>query len=89
MSLAQKLDPVAQIGRSGITPELTESVAETFNTRELVKINIQKSCAEDGRTMAEMLAERTHSQPVQVIGRKIVLYKPAKRPEDRKIELPR
>ena len=35
-----------------------------------------------------MLAERTHSQVVQVIGRKIVLYRPAKEEKKRKIILP-
>ena len=38
--------------------------------------------------IAQILAERTHSQVVQVIGRKIVLYRPAKDEAKRKILLP-
>ena len=38
--------------------------------------------------MAAVLAERTRSEVVQVIGRKIVLYKPAKDEAQRKIVLP-
>ena len=38
--------------------------------------------------MAEVLAERTRSQIVQVIGKKIVLYREGKN-EKKKIELPR
>jgi RNA-binding protein len=44
-----------------------------------------KNCADDPRDLGEMLAERTRSQVVRVIGRKIVLYKQAKKP---KIVLP-
>ena len=39
------------------------------------------------RQMAEVLAERTHAQVVQVIGRKIVLYREGKK-EKKKIILP-
>ena len=59
-----------------------------LDARELIKINVLKNCADDPRAIAEMLAERTHSQVVQVIGKKIVLYKEGKN-EKKKIELPR
>ena len=85
--LAMTIDPVFQIGKSGLTPEVTEAVRETFNTRELVKVAVLKNCLEDPRQMAEALADRTGSQLVQVIGKKIVLYQESK--EHKKIELPR
>ncbi len=85
--LAMNLEPVFQIGKGGLGPEVTEAVSETFNTRELVKISVLKNCMEDPRQMAEVLADRTHSQVVQVIGRKIVLYKENK--DHKKIELPK
>lgn len=85
--LAMTIDPVFQIGKSGLTPEVTEAVRETFNTRELIKIGVLKNCFEAPREMAEMLAERTGSQVVQVIGKKIVLYKESK--DHKKIELPK
>lgn len=73
--LAMNLTPVFQIGKAGLTPEVTEAVRETFHTRELVKIGVLKNCMDDPREMAEMIAERTGSQVVQVIGKKLVLYK--------------
>lgn len=85
--LAMNLEPVFQIGKSGLTPEVTEAVREAFNTRELVKLGILKNCVEDPRQMAQMIADRTGSQVVQIIGKKIVLYKESK--EHKKIELPR
>lgn len=85
-SLASCINPVFQIGKSTVTPELTEAVRECFNTHELVKINVLKNCGDDIREMACVLAERTGSELVEVIGRKFVLYKQDK--DNPKIELP-
>ena len=87
--LAMNLDPVFQIGKASLTPEVTQAVAEALEARELIKITVLKNCLDDGRFIADVLAERTHSQVVQVIGRKIVLYRPAKDEAKRKIVLPK
>ena len=85
--LAMNIDPVFQIGKGSLTPEVTDAVSEAFNNRELIKVAVLKNCADDPRALGEMLAERTHSQLVQVIGKKIVLYKENK--DNKKIELPK
>jgi len=85
-SLANSLEPIFQIGKSSLTPEFTAAVAEAFNTRELVKVAVLKNCMDDPKEIAEMLAGRTRSQVVQVIGRKIILYKESK--ENKKTILP-
>ena len=77
-----------QIGRTGLTPEVTASVEEALAARELVKVNVQKNDPEDLRETAATLAERTRSQVVQVIGRKIVLYRQGKE-NRKKITLPK
>lgn len=87
--LAMNIDPIMQIGKSTLTPELTEAVCEAIDKRELVKIHVLKNCMDDPNEMAQILAERTHSTVVQVIGKKIVLYKQAPDKKNRKIELPR
>lgn len=86
--LAMTIEPIFQIGKASLTPEVTQAVSEALEARELVKITVLKNCLDDGRSIAEVLAERTHSQVVQVIGRKIVLYRPAKEEAKRKIVLP-
>lgn len=86
--LAITMDPIFQIGKSSVTPELTAAIAEALEARELIKITVLKNCLDDGRSIAEVLAERTRSEVVQVIGKKIVLYKPAKDEAKRKIVLP-
>ena len=74
-SLASTMEPIYQIGKSGISPELTKGVDEALEARELIKINVLKNCMDDPKEMAFVLAERTKSQVVQVIGKKIVLYR--------------
>ena len=86
--LAMTMDPILQLGKGGLTPENTASVDEALAARELIKINVLQNCLEDSRQMAETLAERTRSQVVQVIGRKIVLYREGK-DDKQKIVLPK
>ncbi len=85
-SLASSLDPLFQIGKGSVTPEVIEAISEAFNNRELLKIAVLKNCMDDPRAIAEVVAERTRSQVVHVIGKKIVLYKPDKK--NPKIVLP-
>ena len=85
--LAMDIDPIMQIGKLSITPENIEAVSEVFHTHELIKITILKNCTDDPKEIAETVAARTRSQVVQVIGKKIVLYKPFK--ENPKIILPK
>lgn len=77
MKLAAGETAVFQIGKAGLTPEVTEAVSEALSARELVKIGVLKNCFDDLRGLAETLAARTRSQVVTVIGRKIILYRPS------------
>lgn len=86
-SLAMTMDPIFQIGKSSVTPELVAAIGEALNARELIKINVLQNCLDDPREMAQLLAERTRSVVVQVIGKKIVLYKEGK-DDKKKIVLP-
>ena len=86
--IAMTTEPIFQIGKSSVTPELTAAIAEALEARELIKITVLKICLDDGKSIAQVLAERTRSEVVQVIGKKIVLYKPAKDESRRKIVLP-
>ena len=86
--LAMNLDPIFQIGKNSMTPEVTKAIQEALDARELIKSSVLKNCADDPRALAEVIAERTRSQVVQVIGKKIVLYKEGK-DKHKKIELPK
>ncbi|MDR3894221.1 MAG: ribosome assembly RNA-binding protein YhbY [Blautia sp.] len=86
-SLAMTMDPILQIGKSSLTPENTASVAEALEARELIKINVLQNCTDDKKQNGEVKAKKTKYQVVQVIDKKIVLYKEGKK-EKKKIFLP-
>ena len=85
--LAMELDPIFQVGKNSVTPKNVAAIEEAFNRRELIKIAVLKNCLDDPGEIARVIAERTHSQVVQVIGKKIVLYRPDK--DKPKIILPK
>ena len=84
--LAQTMEPIFQIGKNSLTPENTKAIA--LEAIELIKISVLLNCMDDPKELAALVGERTRSQVVQVIGKKIVLYKEGK-DEKKKIELPR
>ncbi len=86
-SISSTYDPIFQIGKGSITPELCEAVNEALTARELIKLSVLKNCADDPHTIAQILAERTRSEVVHVIGKKIVLFRQNPKKEDRKISL--
>ena len=87
-SLAMTMDPIFQMGKARLTPENTTAIAEALEARELIKISVLQNCMDDPKELAQMVAERTKSQVVQVIGKKIVLYKEGKE-NKKKIMLPK
>ncbi|MBU5458825.1 ribosome assembly RNA-binding protein YhbY [Anaerostipes sp. MSJ-23] len=86
-SLAMKIDPIFNIGKGSLSPELIAGVRDALEARELIKVGVLQNCMDDPKQLAEVLAERTRSQVVQVIGKKIVLYKESK--NHKRIELPK
>ena len=87
--LAMNIDPIMQIGKSSLTDEVVTAVSEAMEPRELIKISVLKNCVDDPKIIANEVAGLTRSEVVQVIGKKIVLYKQADEPKNRKINLPK
>jgi len=74
-SAAHHLEPIINVGKDSLTPEVTAAVDEALEARELIKIGVLKNCFDDPGEIAQMVADRTHSQVVQVMGKKITLYR--------------
>ena len=72
-SLANTIDPIFQIGKASLTPEIIEALDAALEKRELIKVSV-------------LIGERTHSQVVKVIGKKMIFFRPAKK--NSKIKLP-
>lgn len=89
-SLAMNMDPIYQVGKASLTTEIIDGIRQALDARELIKVSVLKNCADDPKEIAQVVAERTRSQIVQVIGKRIVLYKPSTDPKKKnKIELPK
>lgn len=74
-SAAHHLDPLIHVGKESLTPEVTAAIDEALEARELIKIGVLKNCFDDPREIAETVAKRTKSEVVQVMGKKITLYR--------------
>jgi len=85
-SLAMTMDPIFQIGKSSMTPSLTQALDAALEKRELIKVSVLKNCIDDPKEIASVIAERTHSNVVKVIGKKMIFYRKAKK--NPKIKLP-
>lgn len=72
---AHALDPVVIIGGQGLTPAVLREIDASLKGHELIKVKV---AGEDRETRALMLSEicaATGAEPVQSIGRMLVLYR--------------
>lgn len=83
--LAQKLDPVVQIGKGGITDSVLGSIDLVLDKRELVKIRLLPNSLLDTQSAMEQLCGGLNADPVQQIGSVIVVYKKSKRKDAKHI----
>ena len=86
-ALAHHLNPIFQVGKSGVTSDMVQGVRDALEKRELIKISILQNNEDDKNEVAETLATRTGAELVQLIGHTIVLYKQSSKEKYRKIEL--
>ena len=85
--LAHNLDPLFQLGKSGLTENFIKQVEEALETKELIKIKILQNCDLDPTETANEIVEELNAEFVQSIGSKFVVYKESKK--NKKIELPK
>ena len=76
-SLANNIDPIFQIGKASLTPEIIEALDAALEKRELIKVSVLKNCIDDPKEIASVIAERT---------KKMIFYRKAKK--NPKIKLP-
>lgn len=88
-SLGSTMDPIVQIGKTGVSGALLDSTKDALIARELIKVKVLQNCSEDPKVALAELASAADAELVQVIGRNGLLYKRNRDPEKKKkIELP-
>lgn len=75
--LGHHLQPVVMIGKEELSATLMASVEEALASHELIKVKLQEGCMLDRREVAEQLAKATGAQVAQILGKTILLYRPA------------
>lgn len=73
-SLAQKLEPVLSLGKSGASDAFLKSLDEALEQHELVKIRFA-AFKDERKTLAPQLAAKTKSHLVWVLGHIAVFYR--------------
>lgn len=76
-ALANGIDTILTVGKDGIGENLVRQASDALEARELVKGQVLENALISARDAADVLAPRTRSEVVQVIGRKFVLYRPS------------
>lgn len=78
-SLANTYDPIVQIGKEGITPNLIKSTWDALEARELIKVQVLKNAPYEAREACEMLCEKVHAEPVLCVGYRFIIYRRARK----------
>lgn len=82
-SMANTVDAIFQIGKEKITDNMIEMLSDALEARELIKGTVLKNSGLTARQAIEELCLRLKAEPVQAIGKKVVIYRESK--ENKKI----
>ena len=83
--LANPLDAVYQIGKDGLTENVVKQISDALEARELIKITVQEYAPLTPKEAMGELTDRLGCEPVQVIGRRLVVYRESR--TNKRIEL--
>ena len=86
-SLANTLEPIFQIGKSGISENLIQQLSDALDARELIKIHVLETAPDTAKNLGIEISNLTNSTLVQTIGNKITLFK--QKEKNSKYELPK
>ncbi len=79
---AHRLEPVVRVGGDGLTDTVIAEIGRALAAHELIKLRAASLGREARETTLAEICERCAAQPVQHIGKVLVIYR--KRPEAKK-----
>ena len=86
-SMANTLKTTVIVGKSGVTASVLKQVEDALEAHELIKVSVLCETGKDAAQTGHEMAEATNSELVQVIGKRVVLYRETSRKDVKKIEL--
>lgn len=72
---ANTLETIYYIGKDGIDEQVEKGVGEALKARELIKLKVQENSLYSAKEACAELCEKLSAEPVQVIGKRFVIYK--------------
>lgn len=79
--LGHHLKPVVMVGKEEVNSAVVATTEEALEQHELIKVKLQEGCISDRKSVAAELSEQTGAAVAQVMGRTILLYRPAREPQ--------
>lgn len=76
--LANTIDPIFQIGKTGLSDNLVKQLSDALEARELIKITVLETAPDTAKNFSLEIADQTNSTVIQVIGNKITLFRQKK-----------
>ena len=80
-SLAQKIEPITQVGKYGVNDALIESLDSAIEKRELIKITVLENSGLVPKEAGFEIAQELKAEFVCATGRKLVFYRRSKNPK--------
>ena len=74
-SIAQKLEPVTQVGKAGVTEKFLDNLNNAIEKREIVKVTVLGNSSEEVKAVGEAIARLLPAEFVCATGKKIVFYR--------------
>ncbi len=77
---SQRLKATFKVGKSGLSPQFLQSVDEGLQHQELLKVKFD-DFKDEKHELAPILAEKTSSHLILLVGNVAVLYRQKQKPE--------
>ncbi len=78
-SLISTSQPIAHIGKEGVTENVVKSISDALEAHELIKVAILETASDDPWEIAREAEAALKAELVTVIGRKAIFYRRSSR----------
>ncbi len=75
---AHNLEAIVRIGKDGLNQNIIQSILDTIESRELIKVKILQNCEEEKTVIYSKLMDNKEFEVVGMIGRTIIIFKETK-----------
>ena len=84
---ANHLQPLFAVGKNGLTPAWLAQLTGALEKRELIKVNLLQNTDLEVAAVRDYIEANSDIQVVQMIGRVLVLFRPASKEKDRDLSV--